>query len=441
MKHFIFQVFAFVVAVLLAVDCALPPAVQFGPDDFEGKDGNLHRYNIITEEEYKLVREFWKKVLPEVENTVGAQVIAPNIRDTLKSGGSEITFKTAFWLYTRLEDPDFVLVRFLRARKWEVPDAFKMLKECIKWRIEKKVDSLVFKGEKGLPEYSRALLESGLMQIHSLDKTGGPVIYFMLQHYKNPSKDNKAINELEAALIYNMECMRLFISHLRSRATIITDAKESTISRKYISLGEHFMRTMSNYYPGSMKALRVVEASYIVPLLWKIASRLLPTETIKKINFIDKNGLENLKNHVEEEHLLKRFGGSSTRGWNYEAPQQTKVEIDSDSLSKLIEVHNNRIQGYIAATEEWMADPTKKEERDKLLTELKKKGLELDSHFRSETIYHRKGIIKDDGQVNFLHEDKEGRQVEGSRGQVQEVLIKAGEVEGSIDKEHIMLQL
>ena len=58
----------------------------------------------------------------------------------------------AFWRLIAMDDPDSIMLRFLRARKWIPNAASAMLAACIKWRIESDVDSIVEAGEEGLSD-------------------------------------------------------------------------------------------------------------------------------------------------------------------------------------------------------------------------------------------------------------------------------------------------
>lgn len=55
-----------------------------------------------------------------------------------------------FWLFCMAEDPDVLMLRFLRARKWDVEKAFNMLTSTIKWRIDTDIAGILERGEEGL---------------------------------------------------------------------------------------------------------------------------------------------------------------------------------------------------------------------------------------------------------------------------------------------------
>lgn len=56
------------------------------------------------------------------------------IADTGLADGSE-HFMSAFWRFIAMDDPDTIVLRFLRARKWSPERGVAMLAACIKWRL------------------------------------------------------------------------------------------------------------------------------------------------------------------------------------------------------------------------------------------------------------------------------------------------------------------
>jgi CRAL/TRIO, N-terminal domain len=94
--------------------------------------------------------------------------------------------KAACWSAIGVDNPDALLLRFLRARKWDVDNAFTMLSAALRWRIEERVDEIIHLGEAGLreelerlePGQSKKWLDqfnSGKSFLGGPDKGGRPV--------------------------------------------------------------------------------------------------------------------------------------------------------------------------------------------------------------------------------------------------------------------------
>lgn len=50
--------------------------------------------------------------------------------------------RDAFWRFVKLDDPDTGLLRFIRARKWDVGRAIAMFAGCMKWRLDNGVEDV-----------------------------------------------------------------------------------------------------------------------------------------------------------------------------------------------------------------------------------------------------------------------------------------------------------
>ena len=94
--------------------------------------------------------------------------------------------KDACWSAIGVDNPDALLLRFLRARKWDVDNAFTMLSAALRWRIEERVDEIIHLGEAGLREELERLdpgaskkwldqFNSGKSFLGGPDKDGRPV--------------------------------------------------------------------------------------------------------------------------------------------------------------------------------------------------------------------------------------------------------------------------
>jgi hypothetical protein len=94
--------------------------------------------------------------------------------------------KDACWSAIGVDNPDALLLRFLRARKWDVDNAFTMLSAALRWRIEERVDEIIHLGEAGLREELERLdpgaskkwldqFNSGKSFLGGPDKGGRPV--------------------------------------------------------------------------------------------------------------------------------------------------------------------------------------------------------------------------------------------------------------------------
>lgn len=129
------------------------------------------------------------------------------------------------------EDPDTLLVRFLRARSWKIDDSMTMLLKSLAWRIEMKVEDTILGGGDGAfadlaktgsgPEAQIGqevinLLSSGESFVHGYDKQGRLLQYIRVKLH---SAKNQGKDAFEKATILDAESTRML---LRSPITTIS---------------------------------------------------------------------------------------------------------------------------------------------------------------------------------------------------------------------------
>lgn len=123
------------------------------------------------------------------------------------------------------EHPDSLLLRFLRARKWDVGKGFAMMMSNILWRKEVHVDDDILpKGELHALEQSQdsnlsakeqkegkdfiAQLKMGKSFLHGFDRQGRPVNYVRVKIHKPGAQSEEA---LERYIVHVIETTRLIV--------------------------------------------------------------------------------------------------------------------------------------------------------------------------------------------------------------------------------------
>jgi hypothetical protein len=132
--------------------------------------------------------------------------------------------RTAFWTMVKADHPDALLLRFLRARKWDVEKALIMLISTMHWRsAEMLVDADIMKrGDGGAQEDSgssdKAIKKEGddfLQQLrlgksflHGIDKEGRPLCVVRVRLHKPGEQSEKS---MERYTVYVIETARLVL--------------------------------------------------------------------------------------------------------------------------------------------------------------------------------------------------------------------------------------
>ena len=144
--------------------------------------------------------------------------------------------RSAFWSMVKMNDPDGLLLRFLRARKWDVKKALVMFISTIHWRAAEAHidDDIVVNGElhaKRLTGSTDQLerkygsefmlqLREGKNFFRGVDKGGRPICIIRVRKHK--ASDQSAL-VMERYTAFTIEMARMMLTDGVETATIIFD--------------------------------------------------------------------------------------------------------------------------------------------------------------------------------------------------------------------------
>jgi CRAL/TRIO, N-terminus. len=133
--------------------------------------------------------------------------------------------RTAFWSMVKGDNPDSLLLRFLRARKWDTKKALVMLISTMRWRLlEMHVDDdIMFNGEASALKMSQGSdpkekkkgddfltqMRLGKSFLHGVDRAGRPICVVRVRLHKAGDQDNEG---LERFTVYTIETARLLLA-------------------------------------------------------------------------------------------------------------------------------------------------------------------------------------------------------------------------------------
>lgn len=132
--------------------------------------------------------------------------------------------RTAFWSMVKHDNPDGLLLRFLRARKWNVQNALVMLVATMNWRMQEMHvdDDIIKRGEGGAAEDSKSSnanikregedflsqMRLGKSFLHGTDKEGRPMCFVRVRLHK---KGEQTESSVERYTVYTIETARLLL--------------------------------------------------------------------------------------------------------------------------------------------------------------------------------------------------------------------------------------
>ncbi|EDO14505.1 hypothetical protein Kpol_257p2 [Vanderwaltozyma polyspora DSM 70294] len=214
---------------------------------------------------------------------------------------------------------DSTLLRFLRARKFDVNLALEMFEQCEKWRKEFGTDTILTDfhyDEKPLvakyyPQY-----------YHKTDKDGRPVYFEELgavnlpEMLKITSQERMLKNlvwEYEAFVKYRLPASSRYSKNLVETSCTILDLKGISISSFYNVIG--YVKEASvigqNYYPERMGKFYIINAPFGFSTGFRLFKPFLDPVTVSKISVLGSSYKKELLKQIPEENLPVKFGGKS----------------------------------------------------------------------------------------------------------------------------------
>ena len=135
------------------------------------------------------------------------------------------TLRATFWSMVKHDHPDALLLRFLRARKWDIEKALVMMVSTMRWRAQDvEVDSdIVWNGELGalkdaegsdpakkkLGQDFLAQLRLGKSFLHGQDKEGRPMCFVRVRLHKQGEQSEQS---LEKYTVFVIESARMVLA-------------------------------------------------------------------------------------------------------------------------------------------------------------------------------------------------------------------------------------
>lgn len=215
---------------------------------------------------------------------------------------------------------DATLLRFLRARKFDVPLAQEMWENCEKWRKEFGTNTILedfwYKEKKEVaklyPQY-----------YHKTDKEGRPVYVENVgkvnihEMYKITTQERMLRNlvwEYESFVRHRLPACSRVAGHLIETSCTILDLKGVSLSSASQVYG--FLKDASNigqnYYPERMGTFYLINAPFGFSTVFSVIKRFLDPVTVSKIHVYGSNYKEKLLAQVPPQNLPIKYGGQST---------------------------------------------------------------------------------------------------------------------------------
>ncbi|KAG9136519.1 hypothetical protein Leryth_014365 [Lithospermum erythrorhizon] len=245
-------------------------------------------------------------------------------------------------------DDYHTLLRFLKARDFDIEKTVQMWEEMLSWRRDYGADTI-------LEDFEFVEFEEVLQYYphgyHGVDKAGRP-IYIERLGKANPSKLMRIttvdrylkyhVQEFERALVEKFPACSIAAKRRICSTTTILDVQGlgmKNFTTTAASLLSALSKIDSTYYPETLHQMFVVNAGAgFKKMLWPAAQRFLDPKTIRKIEVLESKSSGRLLEFIDSSQLPDFLGGSCSCSAEGGCLKSNKGPWNDPEIMKL--VHN-----------------------------------------------------------------------------------------------------
>ncbi|RAL61984.1 hypothetical protein DID88_002473 [Monilinia fructigena] len=335
------------------------------------------------------------------------------------------SIRAAFWSMVKYDHPDALLLRFLRARKWDVDKALVMMISTMRWRAsDMHVDDDIMKNgelaavedEKGTDAEKKRHGEGFLMQmrsgksfLHGQDKAGRPMCFVRARLHKQGEQSEES---LERYTVFIIESARMLLEPPVDTACVVFDLTGFSLANMDYAPVKFMIKCFEANYPESLGVVLVHRAPWVFQGIWKIIRGWLDPVVASKVHFT--NTVDEMAEFVPRSQILKELGGDEDWEYKFIEPDPSENDKMKDTVTrdKLLKGREEIVDRYEKATLEWIHEgvsPEIKSKRTALAKELRDDYWKLDPYVRARSLYDREGVISPGGKLDFYPKVQSGR--------------------------------
>ncbi|KAL2150486.1 hypothetical protein VTH82DRAFT_7049 [Thermothelomyces myriococcoides] len=323
---------------------------------------------------------------------------------------SPAVFRERLWSFILADEPDVLVLRFLRARKWDVDRAVAMLVSAVGWRHERRLEADVIRRGDSPDESDDdhkgflAQYRSGKAYVRGSDRERRPVFVIRVRLH-DPKQQSTAA--MERFVLHNIETIRATLRYPREKACLIFDLTGFGLKNMDFHIVKFLVQVFEARYPEYLGVVLVHNAPFIFWGVWKVIKPWLDPVIASKINFT--NSSADLSRFIAPEELQKSFGGKDQ--WEYKYIEPVPGENDRLGSEKKADVEAERdalIRQFESLSAEWVGldvrsaeAKQKAAERRRVTKQLSDGYWKLDPYIRARTYYDRAGVLSSSGAVDY----------------------------------------
>ncbi|KNG47667.1 cral trio domain-containing protein [Stemphylium lycopersici] len=327
--------------------------------------------------------------------------------------------RRTFWSMVKHDHPDALLLRFLRARKWDVEKALVMMISTMQWRLnEMHVDDDIMKNgeltalqtttadakEKKNAEDFLTQLRMGKSYLHGLDTEGRPMCFVRARLHKAGEQTEES---LERFTVYTIETARMLLRPPIDTATIVFDMTDFSMANMDYTPVKFMIKCFEANYPESLGTVLVYRAPWVFNAVWAIVKGWLDPVVAGKVHFA--KTVQDLSNYIPKSQIPKELGGDED--WEYKFPEPVPGENDKmkeeGPKQELQSERQGLVDKYESTVVEWVRAgdsaplEEKRKERDAVAEQLRQNYWKLDPYVRARSLYDRMNVLQEAGKLDF----------------------------------------
>ncbi|KAF8983885.1 hypothetical protein BGZ46_009342 [Entomortierella lignicola] len=315
---------------------------------------------------------------------------------------SPAEYHSAFWSFVQCEHPDTTVLRFLRARRWNVEKAMEMLILALEWRITMGVDEILQESEDSIESKYPGFLEqlkSGKVIFRGRDRQGRPLCLIDPSKHHPHAQSQVSIEKLS---IYVIETARMMMLPPAETISIVFNMSNFSLSNMDWPTTKFFIHAAEACYPELLGNCLVHRAPWMFGALWKVISPMIDPVIRAKIKFTHNH--RDLEEFIERDQLMsdKAYNGLDKAPYEFVPPapgENRLLEEDSEAKQRAIAKRKELELTFERLTEIWQgqkqlsSNVAVMQERNDVGRRMAEEWWATAPYTRAKTLYHRIGTV------------------------------------------------
>ncbi|KAJ2803592.1 hypothetical protein H4S07_004421, partial [Coemansia furcata] len=259
--------------------------------------------------------------------SIAAPLVPPNFTPLFDQPALTRSFRAAFWqAATQMSDPDSWVLRFLRARKWDVDQALGMIRKTLAWRVGQAIDEVAYFGESKLHYHT---MYTGLAFACTTDRLGCPV--YVVRVRANVA-NNRSILAIKRFLCWQLETSQLLAAASDGRVTLLFDMSDITRENIDLDLVRVLISLLSSYFPETLGIMILFTTSWFFMGLWTVIAPFIDPVVKSKIVMV--RSTREITPYIDLDQLPIELGGKKPFNYNYIQPTSEENVCMADAAAR-----------------------------------------------------------------------------------------------------------